>query len=150
MAWAACGIPSGEAARTRPGIASAIAFTSRGLPITPVEATRTSSERTPNCFAARSAVLRASFSPAVPVQALAHPAFAIIALALPFWICSWVRITGAAFTLFVVNTPAAVASFSEKISAKSRALPFLSPTATADALNPWTVILSWFMSLDPV
>ena len=72
----------------------------RVTPITPVEPTITSSALMPSSLAAISLVLYASSMPCLPVQALAQPALATIARALPVATVSLETYTGAAATLF--------------------------------------------------
>ena len=81
-------------------------------PITPVEPTMTSFSLHPRASAARRCILWASLSPCSPVQALAQPALATIACALPFATTSFDAKTGAAATRFCVKVPATAASFS--------------------------------------
>ena len=52
-----------------------------GMPIRPVEQTRTSFAETPSCFAAISVISSASASPRAPVQAFALPEFTTMARA---------------------------------------------------------------------
>ena len=70
-----------------PGRCCSMHSTGRRWPITPVEATTTSSSSTPSTFAAALAMRRA-FSMPSGAQALALPALATIARATPFSRCS--------------------------------------------------------------
>ena len=66
---------------------------------------------TPNPLARRFTIARESSIPRFPVHAFAFPLFTKIACALPERIFLILSFTGAAFTLFVVNMPAMLASF---------------------------------------
>ncbi len=81
----------------------------RSTPMTPVDATSTSSGRHPIWRATNSTVERATAMPASPVHAFAHPLLQTIALARPPERSRFARetMTGAACVLFVVNTAAA-------------------------------------------
>ena len=81
--------------------------------MTPVEATNTSEVLTPRASPVRCAVFSASFIPFRPLQAFAFPLFATIARTVRPFSTSMSRSTGAAFTLFFVNTAAEVAGTSE-------------------------------------
>jgi hypothetical protein len=65
-----------------------------------VEAIKTSVFLIPRSFDVTSAVFSAALIPFFPLQALAFPAFAIIARAFPPLRFFMLRMTGAAFTLF--------------------------------------------------
>ncbi len=136
IASAASGMPSGERRLASSGMARSIRSMLRGVPMTPVDATRTSSDLILSSLATNSASRRALYRPSLPVHAFAFPELAMMALTFPSLRFSRHTITGAAFTLLVVKTPAAVASFSEKIRAMSNPPSFLIPAATADALKP--------------
>ena len=77
----------------------------------PVEHGRTCIGSHPTCIAVSEHIRRASRSPCAPVQALALPEFTTTPRNLPFdaAMCSRPIFTGAAKTLFVVNTAAVVA-----------------------------------------
>src|SRR5699024_3304594 len=81
----------------------------KGSPISPVDATRTSSTGIFNNSAVFSAIATAPRHPASPVHALALPELTTIAWAFPFLICSRLSLTGSAHTTFRVNTAAAEA-----------------------------------------
>ncbi len=116
---------------------SSIASTFKVWPITPVEATITSSASTPSARAAAAASLLA-FSMPNGAQALALPEFTITALAFPLARCSFVRRMGAALTRFVVYTAAALHSQSERIIARSFLVWDLRiPQRIAPALKPF-------------
>ncbi len=116
-----------------------IASMGSGSPITPVEQTRTSSGGTSRAFAVLSTMVQASFNPSSPVQALALPLLAIIALAFPLFICWEETSTGAALTRLVVKTPAARASFVENKRLRS-GRSFFIPQAMPPARNPWGAV----------
>ena len=89
-------------------ILSLIGSIGNGCPITPVDATITSSSAIPSSFAASSHIICAFSTPSA-LQVFAFLLFAITALALlpDFARFSFVTIIGAPFTLFVVYTAAA-------------------------------------------
>src|SRR5579884_327117 len=99
----------------------------------------------PSNSATALAVRSAAIIPARPVQALALPELAMMALARPrfFFKCSRQRSTGAAAARFVVKTPAALApGASHTISARSSApAVFLIPAAAAAARKPFGVAI---------
>ncbi len=144
-----------------PSRAGAIIFTpatilSMGscMPITPVDATRTPSAETPKISAAASAVALQYPYPSSPVHALAIPAFMITAWALSEWYTTcWSHFTGAAFTIFVVNVPAATHGFSLYIMAMSVLSLYLIPAAAEADLNPFGAVtppsISFIFSYPP-
>ncbi len=85
----------------------------RGTPITPVLATRTSATGMLSFLATRLVISCASARPCSLVQALAQPELTTMALAFLPASLSWQTSTGAALTLLVVRTPAAVHETSE-------------------------------------
>ena len=121
------------------------AFTSSGIPrskgsmlmawpMTPVEATMTSSGAMPSSAASRAQVVSAMYSP-FALQVFALPLLQIIALAKPSARCLFVTVSGAPLTRFCVYTAAAAARFSEYMSARSRFVRFLrTPQYTPAAL----------------
>ena len=82
MAFEASGLPSTDNFPTASLMPAVILSMGRLTPITPVEATNTSSAAQPICSAAIFAVSFAAFIPVSPVQAFAQPAFATMARAL--------------------------------------------------------------------
>jgi hypothetical protein len=108
----------------------------KGMPMTPVLATRTSSGDMSSFVAARFAISRASASPCPPVQALAQPEFTTTACARPFAIRLWDKTTAADLIWLVVKTPAAVQGTSEQRIAKSGSPLLFIPARTAPARNP--------------
>ena len=141
MARAASSPPSRRNWPASAGIAASIRSMGNGFPITPVEATKTSSGRKPSAFAVRAAIFTASAYPWRPVQALALPLFARMARPLPRRNRWRSRMTGAAITLLRVKTPAAVASRSETINARSGTSAFLIPAAMPAARIPGTAVI---------
>jgi len=101
----------------------------------PVEQTKTVRRGTPRHSAVICAIRRASFIPAAPVHAFAHPLLTTTALAVPPRKCSLHNLTGAAHTRFRVNTPATDAGRSETSSAMS-SREYRIPAHTADARYP--------------
>ena len=73
IAVAARSRPSGDSSRAAAAIAGSIFGIGSSRPMTPVEATRNCSGRTPTALAASSVMRRASARPCSPVQALALP-----------------------------------------------------------------------------
>ena len=112
MAWLAALLPSSESALTASLTPFSILSIGSVTPMTPVEATMTSSGSQPSALAAISCVALASFAPCSPVQALAQPALATIACAVPVATTAFEAKTGAAATAFCVKVPATTASFS--------------------------------------
>src|SRR5439155_2622094 len=117
------------------GIPARIAAMDSTDPITPVLATSTNSSATPSSRATSAAISRASPSPCAPVHALAFPLLMMIACATPDWIFSWLTSTGAALTVFVVNSAAAEARRSAATRARSL-LAVLTPQCTPAARKP--------------
>src|SRR5262245_24453137 len=111
--------------------------------MTPVDATSTCSGAQPTNRAVSDAICRATFIPASPVQALAHPLFTTIARATPPDLPRWSidTRTGAAWARLVVNTAAAEAGRSDTISARSSPWLDLMPALTPDARNPPGVVM---------
>ena len=107
-----------------------------GLPITPVEQTRTSAGAMPSACAAAAAIARASCMPRAPVQALALPELTTTARARPSARCSRESTTGAAARRLRVKAPAAVAGPSQATSARSGAPEALMPQVTPAARKP--------------
>ena len=85
-------------------------------------------------------ISRASAIPWPPVQAFAFPLFTMMACAAPDWIFSWLTSTGAALTRLVVNTPAAEASESETIKARS-GREALMPQCIPAARKPFAAVI---------
>src|SRR5213594_635404 len=141
MARAASSPPSRRNWLASAGIAASIRAMGNGFPITPVEATKTSSGRKRSAFAVTAAIFTASAYPWRPVQALALPLFTRMARPLPRRNRWRSRRTGAATTLLRVKTPATVASRSETINARSRTSPFLIPAAMPAASIPGTAVI---------
>src|SRR3990170_6303405 len=131
---------------TRAGIPFLIFSIGRESPITPVDATRIFSGDIPRVLAVRSTISSACLYPVLPIHAFALPLFTITPLAFPFLIYFWLNITGAAFTRFSVNTPAAQASTSEKIRARSFLPVFLMPQDIPEARIPLTAVIPPFIS----
>ena len=101
IAFAAFSEPVGESALTSAGAAFSIGSIGRTWPMTPVEATTTSSGAMPSSFAAISHILRAFSSPSA-LQVLALPELQITACALPSAIFFCVTKIGAPLTKFCV------------------------------------------------
>ncbi len=100
-----------------------------------------SSVSTPKASAAACAIAASAFFPSSPVHALALPAFKITPLTVSLVFTIFIsRCTGAAFTTFVVNTPATVASASLNTSAISLLPFFLSPVTAPAARKPCTAV----------
>jgi len=126
---------------TRSGMPASITDTSSCWPMTPVEATTTSSVFTGRYWDTSSAMRRAAFRPSSPVQVFALPELTIIAWARPSARCSWVTIRVWPFTLFVVYTAAAAQGTSDHIRARSFFSLFLRiPTWTPEARNPFAAV----------
>ena len=80
---------------------AAIGAMSSGWPITPVEATTTSSAGMPRAFAVRSHIASATSTPSA-LQVFALPLLQITACARPFCRCAFVTAIGAPLTRFAV------------------------------------------------
>ena len=135
MARAASAPPSRPRRAAAAGMPERSAGMGSGTPITPVEATSTSSATQPMARATSDAVSRASARPASPVAAFAQPAFTTTARARPDATCSRETTTGAACARLVVKTAAAVHGPSATSSARSGPCALM-PDATAAARNP--------------
>ena len=106
---------------------------SSDTPMTPVEATSTSSASQPRARAVSAVISSATLCPASPVQALAQPLLTTMARARPpvEARCAFETSTGAAAARLIVNAPAALAESSATSSIRS--------SAPARALMPqWT------------
>ena len=119
IASAACRLPWLFAAAGNSAMEVSIFSIGSGTPMRPVEQTMTWRDRNPRALAVASAMRLAFSMPATPVQALAFPAFAMMARASPDRRCIIDTRTGAALTRFVVNVPATTVSCGEWISAMS-------------------------------
>ena len=119
---------------------ASIALIGIGMPISPVEHTRTSSTATPSPSAVSEHMRSASFRPVSPVAAFAFPEFRTTADARPLTRCRFEICTGAACARFVVNTPAAATGWSSWVAtiARSGAPDSLIPHASPPATNPGT------------
>src|SRR3712207_119022 len=102
----------------------------------PVDDGNTSPASHPNTPAASSHIRRASRMPWRPVQALALPALTTTPRSLPPATCSRPTTTGAATTLLVVNTAAAVAVRSQTSRPTSGERLDLIPAYTPPARKP--------------
>ena len=120
MASAALAEPSGEwlSFSTAPGSPSSMASIFSRCPMIPVEHTSTSSLERPSAPAPSCCIFCALTSQS-SAQALAMPEFAMMARALPSFTVSMSSSTGAAFTTFLVKTPAQVHASSEATTARS-------------------------------
>ena len=101
MPSAAARPPSADSPAASAGMPSAMGAISSFWPMTPVEATITSSARMPSCSAA-SAHIRSAISMPFALQVLALPLLQITACATPFSRCAFVTVSGAPLTRFVV------------------------------------------------
>ena len=121
MASEASAQPSGDRRAAISGNTASIFAASSSTPITPVEASMTSSGAADRACAAAAAVRRAASAPGGPVKLLAQPALHTSArTAPPFcWIADWHQSTGAEPTPCRVNTPAAIAPSSNAINSTS-------------------------------
>ena len=81
IACAALLPPSGRSDATRRGMPDSMGSIGSGMPMRPVEHTRTLSARQPRCSAASSVIRSASRRPGSPVAALALPLFSTTAQA---------------------------------------------------------------------
>ena len=113
-----------------------------GIPMRPVEQTRTSVGATPSPFPASSHVRRASSRPRSPVAALALPELSTTAAARPS--ARWARVTwtGAAVARLVVNTPAALTARRSVVATidRSGAPDGFTPHTSPPASNPGTAV----------
>jgi hypothetical protein len=104
-------------------------------PITPVDATKTSSGAIPSLRAAASHIVWAFRMPASPVATLAMPEVTTMARARPPRTCARETMTGAPGTVLRVNIAAAAQGRSEKSSPTSSrsGSSYLTPACTAPA-----------------
>ena len=94
------------------------------------------------CLDVRSAIVSASFSPFLPVHALALPLFTTIACTLPFFTASLLNFIGAATIWFVVKRAAALQGSSEKMIPISWfLLSLFRPQCTEPVLKPFGAIM---------
>src|SRR5579871_3466200 len=134
MASAASRPPIPESLRTACLTPPRILGMGKGTPITPVEWTRTALNGTFKSFAARETVFWASFSPCLPVSALAFLVLTTTAWTLaPAFRAFSVCLAGAALTLLVVTKPAVVAGNLEQKSAMSGLWFFFNPAWMPEA-----------------
>ncbi len=133
---------SGASAPIAAGRPARILSRLSATPMTPVDATNTSSTLHPTRRAVSAAISRATTRPRSPVHAFAQPLFATMARARPRVVarCSSDTMTGAAWARFVVNTAAAAAGRSDTSSARSRPPLALMPALTPAARNPAGVV----------
>src|SRR5688572_23368476 len=112
-------------------------------PMRPVEQTSTCLALSPSAFPAAAHIRLACCNPGTPVQALALPLLATIARTSEDARFARETRTGAAFTLFVVNVPAAAVLCWEKISAISGADLFaaLMPQNVLPATKPCGAVM---------
>jgi hypothetical protein len=127
IACAASAWPDGLSASTAWMMPAETVRGSSETPMTPVEATSTSSASQPSARAVSAAISSATLSPASPVHALAQPLLTTIAHAWPPVAsrCSRDTMTGAATALLTVNTPAALAGRVEATTATSLPLALM-------------------------
>ncbi len=142
IARAALAPPVADNCETAAGMPRRIASILRFTPMTPVDATRTSSRAQPREEAVSATISRASFIPSGPVHAFAQPLLVMTAWATPLLVasCSSVTSTGAALARLVVNTPAALAGVSVAIKARSGLPDALIPHANPAARNPFGAV----------
>ncbi len=143
IARAAFGRPSGRSARAAATMPASIFSIGSGCPITPVEATSTSSDLQPTLRAASAVIARASRIPRAPIATFEQPEFATIARATPRRTRSRESATGAPTTVERVNTPAACAGPSLTISARSGPRALM-PQRTPAERKPGTIASSCF------
>ena len=105
MPSAALWLPWAESPAARAGRPSAIGAMFSGSPMTPVEATTTSSGRMDSAFAVRADICSAISIP-LALQVLALPLLQITAWAVPSLRCALVTFRGAPLTRLVVYTAA--------------------------------------------
>ena len=121
------------------GRAFKIFLLGNGTPIIPVEAIKISFGLIESSCESRDATDLQSFIPFGPLQALAFPLLTTMARNV-FELPSTFRhqVTVGETILFAVNTPAATAGSSEKISARSFCLLVFIPQEIPDAVKPGT------------
>ena len=101
MASAASALPFAESADTSDGMPASMGLISSGCPITPVEATTTSSSLSPVSRATSAHISSATCTPSA-LQVLALPLLHTIACAKPLAKCALVTSSGAPLTRFRV------------------------------------------------
>src|SRR3989338_5233283 len=141
IASAACKKESSERAAAAFSIPLLMFSMGIATPIIPVEEGITSPGSIPSLAPTSRHIISASRTPPAPVHALALPLLTTTAWMNPRLIRLIPTSTGAALTLLVVKSAAAVAGRSEKIKARSFFLLFLMPQVTPANLKPGTVIL---------
>ena len=145
MASAAERPASGVAARAAAAAGTPVVNGSigMGIPIRPVEQTRTWLRSQPRASATSAAVPSATSRPGSPVAALALPELRTTAAACdPPARCRRLSWTGAAATRLVVNTPAAVTGRWSAVATSDRSgrPDALMPAATPAATKPWAAV----------
>ena len=140
MAWAAAAEPCGEREAASAAAWERIGSMGSTWPMTPVEATMTSSGATCRLSAAMPHIMRAFSSPSA-LQVLALPLLQMTAWAMPSRRFSRVTRIGAPFTRFCVYTAAAVQRVSQRIIARSAFVLFLRmPQWMPPAVNPFGAV----------
>src|SRR3989338_439373 len=142
IASAACKKKSSERAAAAFSIPLLMFSMGIATPIIPVEEGITSPGSIPSLAPTSRHIISASRTPLAPVHALALPLLTTTAWMNPRLIRLIPTSTGAALTLLVVKSAAAVAGSSEKIKARSFFLLFLMPQATPANLKPGILMLA--------
>src|SRR5512141_1732803 len=150
IASPAVAIPVGERRAARPGRAATILSTGSGTPMTPVEPIRSESTGRPRAAPAARDVSRTARFPTAPVQAFALPLFATIPRSRDRVRSALPQTTGAAATLFRVNTTADTQGRSLTTSARSGFPDFLIPHDVPAPRNPGTMISFGSFNLSPL
>ena len=136
IAWLKCSPPPGLTAAAAAAMPGSIFSISSGTPITPVEATATSSTGSRRCCAVRRRMRAASPRPSLPVQALALPAFTTTACRRSQAEVSRVRRTGAAAAALPVNVAADTLGRSDRKHAEVELAPLLHAGGDAGGDEP--------------
>ena len=138
MASAASWLPSRESLETSCGTPVSNGPVGSCTPMTPVDATKTSSAGTESAWAVISCMAREAARPGSPVAALAMPEFKMTARALPPAATERETCTGAAQNTFLVNVPVATVSCADETTsaASKRSGLFRNPICAPAAEKP--------------
>ncbi len=147
MAWAASAAAPSEPVRaaTSRGMPDSMGSIGSGIPMSPVEQTRTCSAGTPRPEATREHIRSASARPRSPVAALAFPLLTITPDARWPLAARWPRLTwtGAAAARLVVKVAAVGTAVPPSVASRARSMAPLTliPDARPEATNPLGVVM---------
>ena len=152
MASAASWLPSRDSLETSCGTPVSNGAVGSCTPMTPVDATKTSSAGMQSAWAAIDCMACAAARPGSPVAALAMPEFKMTARALPPAATARETCTGAAQNTFFVNVPVATVLFDDETTsaASKRSGSFRNPICAPAAEKPSGAVTPPSMNSCPV